>query len=289
MLDQLLDMTSDGVLLLNASGNICHVGRAFKLNSGYNDNELKDKPLSFLQSAHHEKDFSATIWKDVLENGQWTGIYWLRRKSGESYACWLAIRRAGEDQQVIAVFSESSQQDPDADHTRFIASHYNALSGLPNRWFFEHQLDIALALSRRHITRVAVLYMNIDGMASINSLLSFNIGDQLLQQVAKRLENRMREIDIVGHMGQDEFAVILTEGRRMEDMIRIARTVHKWLQTPFSLIDNTVTISASTGIAIYPDDSQDLTELVNCARHAMKQGKKSGPGRLCFYNPETLS
>jgi diguanylate cyclase (GGDEF)-like protein/PAS domain S-box-containing protein len=281
--DILLDMVSDSVLLLNAEGQIIQINRIATRVLGYSSTELEGRPLARLRSSAYTTDGWSAILTQMNETNEWYESVSLRKKNGESYAAWAWGRRLPQEGWVVFL-SEVPHREMLPDEARFKASQYDFLTGLPNRFYLMQQLKTTLALAKRHVTRFVVLYLNLDGVNSINVLLGYEVGDALLQQVAKRLENRMREIDIVARMGGDEFVVVITEGRRMEEMIRIARTVHKWLQTPFSLRDTTVTVSASTGIAVYPDDSQDLGELVHHARSAMLQGKAAGAGHFCFYN-----
>jgi diguanylate cyclase (GGDEF)-like protein len=283
LMDVLWDMVSDSVMLVSADARLLRINQVCAQILGYRPEEIADKPLTQIKSVHHAKDFWENLCACLDNTGEWHGQLCLRKKNGEPYSGWGWARRV-EDGAWLLLISDVPQHEKMPDEARFHASQYDFLTGLPNRLALMQRLETTLALAKRHVTRFAVLYLNLDGLNSINTLLGYDVGDALLQQVAKRLENRMREIDIVARVQGDEFVVVITEGRRMEEIIRIARTVHKWLQTPFSIRDNTVTVSASTGIAVYPDDSQDLTDLVKYAHSAMLQGKNAGSGHFCFYS-----
>lgn len=289
LLEALLDMVSDGVMMTDLQGRIQRVNTALCKMTGYASHELEMKKPSCLKSNRHDEKFYQRLWETLGHRQEWYGSIWNRRKNGEVFASWVWIRpliheETGAAERYVAVYSYLPHHCMEMEEAGFVASHYDILTGLPNRLFFEDKLQVSLAIAKRHVTRFAVVYMNLDSLKSINALLGYHIGDAVLQQVAKRLQNRVREVDIVSRIQKDEFAVIVTEVRRMEDIIRITRTIHKWLQTPFSLTENTVTISASTGIAVYPDDSQECSELVGFARMAMLQSKAAGQGRICFYS-----
>ena len=170
------------------------------------------------------------------------------------------------------------------DDMRFRAFH-DALTGLPNRSMFLDALDRALKKAKRSEERFSVLFIDLDRFKVINDTLGHFAGDRLLQSVGERLREGVRESDLVARLGGDEF-VILAEGHGgPEDVSPIAEKVLHRLERPFVIDGREVALTASIGISSYPDDGDDLDELVKNADIAMYQAKEEGRNAFRFYAP----
>jgi diguanylate cyclase (GGDEF)-like protein len=167
---------------------------------------------------------------------------------------------------------------------RFRAFH-DGLTGLPNRAMFLDALDRALKKARRAGSRFSVFFIDLDRFKVVNDTLGHIAGDRLLQSVAERLREGVRETDLIARLGGDEF-VILAEGHGgPEDVSRIAGSVLAHLDRAFRIDEREVGLTASIGIASYPDDGEDLDTLVKNADIAMYQAKEEGRNAFRFYTP----
>src|SRR5688572_15542227 len=164
---------------------------------------------------------------------------------------------------------------------QFVATH-DALTGLFNRSMFGQRLQQALAQAHRHERRLAVLFIDLDGFKSINDMLGHDAGDVLLADLAVRLRECMREGDTLGRMGGDEFVVLIENYEEDNQLLEVARKVLETVAEPFLLRDNTYHVTASIGIAAYPLDGRDATDLLKNADIAMYRAKEQGKNNFQF-------
>lgn len=165
--------------------------------------------------------------------------------------------------------------------TRF--SQRDALTGTPTRAVMADRLDKAMGMARRHSSRTALMFVDLDDFKSINDELGHLAGDTVLQLVARRLESGVRDSDTVSRHGGDEFLVLLAELSNPADAAAIATKMIAALAEPIFVAGSVLTISASVGIAVYPEDGEHASTLIANADAAMYRAKKSGHGRFVFY------
>ncbi|HWQ94028.1 MAG TPA: EAL domain-containing protein [Gammaproteobacteria bacterium] len=162
-------------------------------------------------------------------------------------------------------------------------SNYDALTNLPNRLLFADRLQQALRYAQRNTRCVALMSLDLDRFKIVNDSLGHPHGDALLQAVAKRLINCVREIDTLARVGGDEFMFILSDLVNAQDAADIARKILDVLADPFVLEENELFISASIGISLYPSDGEDTTTLVKNADAALYHAKKQGRNNYQYY------
>jgi len=161
---------------------------------------------------------------------------------------------------------------------------YDVLTDLPNRVLFKDRLDLAIIHAKRNDNKIAVMFVDLDGFKPINDTLGHLKGDQLLREVAQRMRLNLRRGDTLARVGGDEFTVLLPDLRNPKDAAAIARKFLWSLKQPFQLDSQLVHISASIGIAIYPDDGTSMEDLVRHADIAMYQMKTDGKNNFRFYD-----
>lgn len=166
------------------------------------------------------------------------------------------------------------------------SAQYDDLTGLPNRHLFRDRLTIEIKRADRIHLPLALMFIDLDGFKQVNDLLGHEAGDELLQQGAKRISQCVRGTDTVARLGGDEFTLILTEIRHMPHVNMLAQHVLDALSRAFSIHGHDVLVSASVGIAIYPQDTLSATELLRHADQAMYAAKQSGRNRYCFFTTE---
>jgi diguanylate cyclase (GGDEF)-like protein/PAS domain S-box-containing protein len=160
-------------------------------------------------------------------------------------------------------------------HSRleYMAQH-DQLTGLPNRTLFLDRLQTALARARRGRTRLAVLYLDLDKFKQVNDTLGHTVGDQLLQEVARRLTRCVRESDTAGRLGGDEFIVLLDGIKQFEDAASVAGKIFASLSEPYELATATLQIGPSIGIAVFPENGGNGNELIHHADNEMYRVKR---------------
>jgi len=162
-------------------------------------------------------------------------------------------------------------------------AHYDSLTELPNRTLFYDRLGQTLSQARRRDWKVAVLFVDVDRFKLVNDTLGHNIGDLLLQGVAMRLAQRVRAGDTVARLGGDEFAVILADVGSAPDAGQVARDIIDGIAAPFQLDAQEVIVTASVGIATFPNDGRDGVTLMKNADAAMFRAKEAGRNTCHFY------
>ena len=170
------------------------------------------------------------------------------------------------------------------DKIRFLALH-DSLTGLPNRVQFNQHLDRAVARAKRHGNLMAVLCLDLDRFKDVNDTLGHATGDALLEEVSARLKENIRDVDLVGRMGGDEFAVVAEEINSPEDAMRLARRICTALGAGYQVNGHEVTTSASIGIALGPIEGEPIDVLLKNADLALYRAKADGRNTFRFFEP----
>ncbi|NNJ92037.1 MAG: EAL domain-containing protein [Gammaproteobacteria bacterium] len=165
-------------------------------------------------------------------------------------------------------------------------AHHDALTGLPNRTLFKERFLQASTLAHRNRHQLAVVFIDLDGFKIINDSLGHNVGDAVLQEVSKRLKRCTRASDIIGRQSGDEFLVCLTDLTDSLKVSRLCEDILDALRQSFELGEHVVGLSASMGIALYPDNDRDFDGLLRKADTAMYSAKNAGKNTLRFFSDE---
>jgi diguanylate cyclase (GGDEF)-like protein/PAS domain S-box-containing protein len=163
--------------------------------------------------------------------------------------------------------------------------YFDALTSLPNRMLLRLRIEHDINISKRKKEKVAILFLDIDHFKHINDTLGHAIGDELLIEVSKRLKNLLRQEDTLSRQGGDEF-VIVVPNAKTEGVAHVAKKVLQSIEQPIKLHDHELVITASLGIALYPDDGFDIETLFKCADAAMYMAKQNGRNTHCFFTAE---
>lgn len=212
---------------------------------------------------------------DIYDSSASTASRWFR------FLC-----KRGRDQNaavVIATFIDITEQKQAEDRLTQLANH-DALTGLPNRRLLNDRLQIAIANAQRHQSQVAIALIDLDKFKPVNDELGHDYGDLLLIQLAQRLIALTRGSDTCARIGGDEFLLVLSDQSNTEQTLQSLARVHQELKKPFKLYGHMVSISASIGVASYPEDGESLNQLIRRADQAMYRAKQQGPGRTTCYN-----
>lgn len=158
---------------------------------------------------------------------------------------------------------------------RHMAGH-DALTDLPNRILFHDRLKTALSRAKREGERLALLYLDLNGFKQVNDRYGHDSGDQLLQEVALRLTDCLRDSDTIARIGGDEFTVLLTNIRSTTDVSRVSEKIHQTIEQPIEIDDHFLRVSTSIGAALYPQHGETLEQLLQHADRAMYTAKEKG-------------
>ncbi len=170
-----------------------------------------------------------------------------------------------------------------AEHQIEHLAYHDALTGLPNRHLFVDRLDNALTRAQRTEETLAVLFVDIDHFKSINDSLGHTAGDVLLRTIALRLRSTLRTEDTVARLGGDEFTVLVSGVKDPNDLLRLAQKLHSTIKVPVDVAQRELTVSASIGVGLYPQDGETAEQLLRNADLAMYRAKELGRDRTQFY------
>ena len=171
----------------------------------------------------------------------------------------------------------------------FYLAHYDSLTQIPNRMLFTDRLAQACREARRKNSRLAIMFIDVDRFKQVNDSLGHRFGDLLLQGVARRLRACVRDCDTVARLGGDEFAILIEEGSSTDHVVILAERLLESINAPFIILDRTIQVSLSIGIAICPDDDEDVGGLLSKADAAMYETKTHGRNGYRQYQPGMFS
>ena len=279
----------EGIFVTDAKANIIAVNPAFKKITGFSQEEVLGQNPKILQSGRHDKNFYTEMWKRLEDTGHWQGEIWNRRKNGQSFPEWLSISTI-EDQEerlynYVAVFSDITKIKNTEEELRFLA-HHDPLTQLPNKSMLLEKLTYALEQRDRSQEKIALLFIDLDRFKEINDSFGHPSGDLLLQEVATRLKNILRKEDTVARISGDEFVIILDTINVNYNAAQIAQKILTEISHPIILDPYEVTVTASIGIAISPDDGNDTTTLLKNADIALYKAKGLGRNKYEFFSQE---
>ncbi len=279
--------TAEGVVTTDAQGVIQSINPAFERITGFSAAEAVGKRPAILKSGRHDETYYQQMWAEINRSGQWQGEIWNRRNNGEIYPEWLtisAVRDAqGQVQNYIGVFSDISDIKRSAAELERLA-HYDPLTDLANRLLFGAQLRHALGRAARRNDLLAVMEIDLDGFKNVNDTLGHPAGDRLLQIVARRLREVLRNEDIVARLGGDEFAIVMESLGSADDAAIVADKIITAVAEPLDLDGHAARVTSSIGIALFPADGTDATALLKAADTALYVAKRDGRNTYRFYD-----
>lgn len=287
--------SQDGIMVLDERGAILQVNQAFTDITGYSLHEVRRRPVEILQAAANPPDLGDSIARQLADRGRWVGDLWSQRKNGEVYPQRLSltlVRSApGEPRYCVGSFSDITEHKQAEARIEQLAF-YDPLTGLPNRRLLQDRLQQAVAASSLNGQGAALLLIDLDEFKTLNDTLGHDMGDRLLQQLAKRLQGALRERDTLARLGGDEFVVVLQElspglQESAEQAREVAERLLSVLAAPCEFDGHEHHSTCSIGVAMFgaghPEAS--LEELMKHADLAMYEGKAAGRNTLRFFDP----
>lgn len=281
-----INNTAEAIVITDKKNRILQVNNAFEEITGYSESEALGKTPSLLSSGKHDKKFYQEMWTSISTTGAWQGEIWNKRKSGEIYPEWLSINSIFDENNNLtnrfAIFTDITLHKQQAELILY-HTHYDLLTNLPNRIMLQDRLNAAINLAIRHKQEVGVIYINVDMFKAINDFYGQRTGDALLIEVVSRLKAALRKSDTTARFGGDEFVVIAHDVCGQRGAENIARSIIEVMQAPFEINDHKLHATVSIGLAIFPQDTQDSTEILSLASQAMISAKSLGRNQYQFF------
>ena len=286
--NKLIENSPDCVMICDATGEIEAVNPAFTRVTGYQAEEVIGKTPSILKSGRQNKAFYDKLWADLSRTGKWEGEIWNRRKSGEIYAEWLSIMAVRDGEGIVthyaSIFTDISGREKNREDVLRIAF-TDELTGMPNRRRFSELLSLHIGRARRVGRPLTVIMLDIDNFQRVNNALGHNTGDDVLVEVSRRISRELGQDAVVARVGADEFAAILPHVNTEQEAFNIAEKLLSRLgEAHLTRRSEDVYLSASIGIASFPEDANDTSNIIRCAELAMTQAKEQGRNRVGLYS-----
>ncbi len=196
------------------------------------------------------------------------------------------VRNVGGDPQYFIVQIQDITERKAVEQQLVYVANHDPLTGLLNRVQFHDRFTQTLTAVRRHDTKLALMFLDLDRFKLINDTLGHRIGDLLLQAVSERLKRSLRANDNLARLGGDEFIVLLSDINQIDNIARIAQNTIDSLTKPFSIEGNDIVVTASIGISVYPEDGENSQVLLTNADTAMYLAKERGKNNYQFYTQE---
>jgi len=280
---------SDGIIITDANKKIISVNPAFCNLFGYREEELLGKEPMVIMSLKEDNVFYRNMWHKLLSEGRWSGRVENRTKDEKKIPIWLTIavvrNDKGEIQNYIAIYTNLEEIIKMEEKVSYLAYH-DSLTKLPNRIRFESYMEDTLALAEIEKQTIAVLFIDLDRFKVINDTLGHHIGDEMLVQLAQRIEAQLERNAFLARIGGDEFVVVMNLKEHKREAGLLAEKLLAVIREPIRIHDYHLNTTGSIGIAIYPDDGEDMSEIVKHADSAMYYAKEKGKDTYQFYTKQ---
>lgn len=274
------------VIMTDLSGAIEYVNQAFTELSGYELTDVIGRNPRLLQSGQTPNETYRVMWQRLQQGKTWQGELINKTKAGLVYTESVVIYPVRNEQQQVTHYighKEDLSQKKALEYQVQQLSEFDQLTGLPNRTVLSRRFQ--RALTSNPDAEHTVLWLDIDNFKYINDNLGHEFGDGLLQQLAERLRLLLNEHDLMARQSGDSFMMVLMDCNLEQAPLR-ASALLEITQQPFVLLSQEMIISASIGIALFPNDGLDLDSLSAAAEVAMYQVKQEGRNAFRFYSAE---
>ena len=286
---RIFERSTEAIIVTDAEFKTVSVNRAYTEMTGFSVAESLGQVPGVMRPCSFASDLATEMRGNLERSGNWQGELWDWRKDEQIFPAWVSVNAVRDEGGLLThyfiVMSDITMRK-EAEAQIYRLAYYDALTGLPNRELLYTLVEQALAESHRTHGHGALLFVDINRFKSLNDSFGHDAADVLLQEIAQRLQRALRDEDVVARVGGDEFVIGLFDLASRDDAAVVARKLLLALSLPFQVTHLELIVSASIGIAVYPEDGRDAETLVRAADVAQQQAKHlTGQGWL-FYAQE---
>ncbi|UGA57505.1 diguanylate cyclase domain-containing protein [Vibrio sp. VB16] len=280
-----VEQCASSIIITNIEGSICYANPAASNKTGYSRKELVGQNPRILQSGKMLENEYATLWQTIVAGGTWRGEFHNRKKNGDLFWEIASIapvkQQTGKISHFVAVKEDITALKQAKEQISHLANH-DTLTGLPTRSLFTERLLEALIDAKHFDTKVAVFFVDLDGFKAINDNYGHDFGDRILKEMASRVRDCVGVGNTLARIGGDEFLVLLSNVVDQNAITLIAGRILQSVAKPYEVEKEQAYISASIGIAIYPEDGLLPQNLISKADEAMYKIKRQGKNNYTF-------
>jgi len=292
---KILEHIHDSVIATDIYGNIKTWNEGSYKLFGYREDEVKGANIQALYSP--ENEFPLDELLSILnEEQKLNAEIFMLKKDGSTIICDISLSLLRDHVNNIEGYIGYIQDITEKKETQKLLeeqtkklryqAHHDMLTGLPNRTLFKERLERTIIESIRHRNNFALFFIDLDQFKKINDSLGHHVGDEVLIEAAKRLKSSLRAEDTLSRLGGDEFTIILKDIKNPKNAATVAQKILNRMKEPITIGIHTLHISASIGIALYPDDATNMDDLIKYADAAMYKAKDEGRNNFQFYSEE---
>lgn len=283
-----VEQSPNSIVITDLDANIVFANSALLKSSGYSESEMIGQNSRMLQSGKTPTQVYKEMWDTITRGDIWKGDLVNRRKDGSEYVEYVMISPIRDDSgnitNYLAIKDDITEKLRIGERMQFLA-HFDQLTGLPNRTLLQDHFRYALSLAQHSSNNLAIMLVDLDQFKYINDTLGHSIGDQMLIELAKRIKSVLRDEDTVSRSGGDEFIIVLPTASA-NNAASLANRLLEIISLPFVVEGHELITTASIGIAIYPNDGNDIEMLYKNADNAMYKAKQAGRNGFRFFTQE---
>jgi diguanylate cyclase (GGDEF)-like protein/PAS domain S-box-containing protein len=291
LIGHVFESSQEGMFITDANTRFIAVNKAFTRITGYTLEDVIGRTPKLMHSGRQDAAFYRALWAKIVATGGWQGELWNRRSNGDLYPLWLSISAIRDEQgtlqQYLCIFTETSKRRAADERIEFLANH-DAMTGLVNRTRFVELGRMALLAAQRLERPVSLMYIDLDDFQQVNEVHGHETGDAVLTMMAARIGSVLMGDDVACRQGADEFILLLPDHDAVA-AARVADTMLTLARAPFEVDGHSIALSASIGVAMYPDNGADVETLLRTASRALQQAKEDGRNSFRFFTRDMQS
>ncbi|WP_165390877.1 putative bifunctional diguanylate cyclase/phosphodiesterase [Pseudoduganella lutea] len=291
LFERALLAASNGIVITRHEGRdnpIEYVNPAFERISGYTAVEAINHDSRFMAAHDMDNEQRAYLASAIAAHRAATVVFRNKRKNGELFWNHLSVTpvrdQGGHVTHFIGIIEDITALKQRTSQLEHLVTH-DPLTGLANRLLLRDRLEHALQAAQRADDKVAVILMDLNKFKEINDTMGHSAGDMVLKQVAQRLQSALRESDTVARLGGDEFVMVLAAQPNLRYTLKMIERIRRAMAPEMDIDGRLLSVGASMGVAVWPDDGRTAGDLLHAADVAMYEGKHGGPDAVHFYSP----
>ena len=295
---QILEYIHDSVIATDKTGKIISWNRGSLALFGYTQEEMLGRNI--LETYAKDNLYSPQELFTLLNvQGNLDLEAFMQKKDGGRLICDISLSISKDEHGLVDgyvgyiqdITAQKKTQELLTEQTEKLKyqAHYDVLTKLPNRTLFIDRLEQTLISAKRNNEKFALLFIDLDQFKKINDSLGHHVGDKVLIEAASRIKSTLREEDTLARLGGDEFTIILKDVHGIQSAATVAQKIINIMQEPINITAQSLYVTSSIGISIYPDDAQTDTDLIKFADVAMYKAKDEGRNNYQFYSSDMSS
>ena len=287
-----VEQSANSVVITDVNGIIEYVNPKFTAISGYSSEEAIGQNPRILKSDKQPDSYYVELWNTICSGKEWEGEFCNKTKDGRQYWELTSIAPIKDETGTITNFVAIKEDISGRKHHEeqlYYQANFDALSGLPNRHYFQKYLELQLEVINCERQYLTLMVLDIDNLKYVNDTFGHEFGDNLIKEIARRLEAVCGHNCVVSRFVGDEFTIIPPLSTEADDARVLADRIRTALNNVFVVKGTEIIATASIGVVFYPEDGESVESLLKNGEAAMYQAKKEGKNAICFYTRELNS